>query len=84
MEWSGTRMKVKTIELHLTKKLPIEGIQYSNKEAGYHITVEIEKGEEIDHFKLWEKIKDQVAIGLDEEEQGWLMGSGEGKKENGK
>ncbi len=65
-------MKVKKLTFSLTRKMPIEGIQYSNKESTFGMEVELSENEKIDENKIWDQIKHQVAVGLDEDEQEWL------------
>jgi len=71
-------VKIKEITLHLTKKLPIEGIPFSNKEAGFSITYGVgdEELNDSELIKMWADVKRQVKIGLDEDEAEWQMKDG--------
>jgi len=55
-------MKIKTATIYKTKKIPIAGIQYSNKEASVSLTIEPENGEisEKDYKKIWEEIDREI------------------------
>ena len=57
-------MKIKEITLSASKKLPIDHQAFTNKESAFSMTVEIEEGEDIS--KLWQMVKQQVEIGLQE------------------
>jgi hypothetical protein len=71
-------MKIKTLTFSLTRKMPIPNVSFSNKEATFGMEIEVAEDEKVDKNKIWEELKQQVAIGLDEDPD-WLKG-GDDKK----
>ena len=63
-------MIIKEIKLYKEYKIGLPN--FSNITAGYGMTIEVGKGEEIDNDALWDKVNYQLAMQSDTIDPSWI------------